>query len=105
MNASSLTQIVTFQKLDEQTQEWVGIATVYASMTGLKNSEYWINYIGGNADENMNVSVRYMPELMELIPQTSRLTHNGIIYDIISPPDDVLFTHREIKFRIRRQIS
>lgn len=104
-NATELTQKITFQRLDDKTEEWTNVCTVYAKITGLRNSEYWLSYIGGNADEALNVSVRYKKELAKLIPQTSRIIHGGNIYDIISPPDDVLFKHTEIKFRVRRQIS
>lgn len=104
-NATELTQKITFQRQDAKTGDWTEVCTVYAKMTGLRNSEYWLNYIGGNADEVLNVSVRYKKELAGLIPQTSRIIHGVNIYDIISPPDDVLFKHTEIKFRVRRQIS
>lgn len=105
VDASKLTEKITFQQQDTKTEEWQDVCTVYASMTGLKNSEYWLSYIGGNADEVLNVSVRYKKVLAELIPQTSRIIHGGVVYGIISPPDDVLFKHTEIKFRVRRNIS
>ncbi len=105
VDATKLTEKVTFQQQNTETKEWHDVDTVSASMTGLNNSEYWKNYIGGNADEVLTVSVRYKLVLAELIPQTSRIVHGGVVYDIISPPDDVLFKHVEIKFRVRRQIS
>jgi len=105
VDATKLTEKITFQQQDPETSEWQDVCTVYAYMAGLRNSEYWINYLGGNADEVLNVSVRYKKELADLIPQTSRIVHGGVIYDIISPPDDVLFKHAEIKFRVRRNIS
>ncbi len=105
VDATKLTEKITFQRQDVDTKEWQDVATVYASITGLKNSEYWLNYIGGNADETLIVSVRYKKVLAELIPQTSQIVHGSVVYDIISPPDDVLFKHVEIKFRVRRQIS
>ena len=104
INASNLTQVVTFQVMNNN-GAWADICTVHAYMAGLNNSEYWTQYAGGNAEENYTVSVRYRKKLMELIPQTSRIIHRGHVFDIISPPDDVLFKHHEIKFRIRRQIS
>lgn len=105
MDATKLTEKITFQRQDTETKDWHDVDTVSAYMAGLKNSEYWQNYLGGNADEVLNVSVRYKPVLAKLIPQTSRIVHGGVVYDIISPPDDVLFKHVEIKFRVRRQIS
>ncbi len=105
VNASTLTEKILFQTKESGGREWQDVAEVYACMTGLKNSEYWVNYMGGNADECLTVSVRYRPELAALIPQLSRIVHGKVIYDIISPPDDVLFKHTELKFRARRQIS
>ncbi len=105
VDATKLTEKVTFIVQDTGTLKWRDVATVYAYISGMRNSEYWVNYIGGNAEEILNVSVRYKKCLAELIPQTSGMIHNGIRYDIISPPDDVLFKHCEIKFRVRRQIS
>ena len=105
VDATKLTEKVIFQQQNTKTKDWHDVDTVSASMTGLNNSEYWKNYIGGNADEVLTVSVRYKRVLAELIPQTSRIVHGGVVYDIISPPDDVLFKHVEIKFRVRRQIS
>lgn len=104
IDASKLRDLVTFQE-QEESGEWKDTAKARAYITGLKNSEYWEQYAGGNADQNLTVSVRYKPCLMALIPQTSRLIFDGNIYDIISPPDDVLLRHAEIKFRVRRQIS
>ncbi|MCM1328372.1 MAG: head-tail adaptor protein [Ruminococcus sp.] len=105
VDSTKLTQKITFQVQDGNTKEWEDVCTVYAYIAGLKNSEYWINFLGGNAEEVLNVSVRYKKVLAELIPQTSRIVHGGAVYDIISPPDDVLFKHTELKFRVRRQIS
>ncbi len=105
INASMLTEKIIIQTKESGGREWHDIAEVYACMTGLKNSEYWVNYMGGNADECLTVSVRYRPELAELVPQLTRIVRGEIIYDVISPPDDVLFKHTELKFRVRRQIS
>lgn len=105
VDATKLDQKVTFQRQDPDTEKWIDVDTVSASMTGLNNSEYWKTYIGANADEVLTVSVRYKKVLAELIPQTSRIVHGGDEYYFISPPDDVLKKHVEIKFRVRRQIS
>lgn len=105
VDATMLDQKITIQRQDPETKEWHDVDTVSASMPGLRNSEYWQNYIGGNADMVLNVSVRYKKAFMELIPQTSRIVHSSGVYEFISPPDDVLFKHVEIKFRVRRQIS
>jgi len=104
INASKLTQLITFQ---QQTDNgvWSDVLTTYAEITGLSNSQFYEQYAGGNADEVVTVSVRYKPALMALIPQTTRIIHGENVYDVISPPDNVLFTNVEIKFRARRQIS
>lgn len=104
VNSTSLREKITFQVLDEE-ENWVDYLTVYAALSGLRNSEYWVNFAGGNADEYLNVSVRYDRRLMDIIPQCGRFIHSGNIYELVSPPDDVLFKHEEIKFRARRQIS
>lgn len=104
VNSSSLRKRITFQVLDDN-EGWHDLITIYADLTGLRNSEYWINYAGGNADEHLNVSVRYNKLIMDIIPQRGRFTCKGVIYELITPPDDVLFRHKEIKFKARRQIS
>lgn len=105
VDATKLTEKVTFRRKDLDTNEWQDVDTVSAYVTGLNNSEYWKEYLGGNAAEVLTVSVRYKKSLAELIPQTSKIICGGVEYDIESPPDDVLFKHVEIKFRVRRQIS
>lgn len=105
VDATKLSEKITFQRQNEVTHDWEDVITVYAYISGLRSSEYWVNYLGGNAEEVLNVSVRYDKRIAELIPQTSRIVHGKNIYDIISPPDDVLFKHTEIKLRVRRQIS
>lgn len=105
VDATKLTEKVTFQRLNIETKKWTDVVTVSAAMTGLNNSEYWKTYLGADADEVLTISVRYKKELAELIPQTSKIFHGGVEYKLISPPDDVLKKHVEIKFRVRRQIS
>ena len=105
VDATKLTEKITIQRQDPDTEVWQDVDTVSAYMTGLSNSEYWKNYIGENSEELLTVSVRYKKAFMELVPQTSRIIHGGAIYGFTSPPDDVLFKHVEIKFRVRRQIS
>lgn len=104
VSASELTEKITFQQQNDN-GEWVDVLTTYAKITGLSNSQFYEQYAGGNADEVITVSVRYKAALMELIPQTTRIVHGSNVYDVISPPDNVLFTNVEIKFRARRQIS
>ena len=104
INASELTQKIKFEILDDN-EEWKKYCSAYAKITGLRNSEYWMNFAGGNADEYVTVSVRYKKKLMDIIPQRGRIVHGKNIYELISPPDNVLFTNTEIKFRARRQIS
>lgn len=104
VNSTSLREKITFQVLDDN-EIWQDYITVYAAISGLRNSEYWINYAGGNAEECLNVSVRYNKRIMDIIPQRGRFICKGIIYELITPPDDVLFRHKEIKFKARRQIS
>lgn len=104
VNSTSLREKITFQVLNDD-EVWQELITVYAAISGLRNSEYWINYAGGNAEECLNVSVRYNSVIMNIIPQRGRFICKGIVYELITPPDDVLFRHKEIKFKARRQIS
>lgn len=104
VNSTSLREKITFQVLNDD-EVWQELITVYAAISGLRNSEYWINYAGGNAEECLNVSVRYNKVIMDIIPQRGRFICKGIVYELITPPDDVLFRHKEIKFKARRQIS
>lgn len=104
VNSTSLREKITFQVLNDD-EVWQELITVYAAISGLRNSEYWINYAGGNAEECVNVSVRYNSVIMNIIPQRGRFICKGIVYELITPPDDVLFRHKEIKFKARRQIS
>lgn len=104
VNSTSLREKITLQALTDD-EQWRELITVYAAISGLRNSEYWINYAGGNAEECLNVSVRYNKVIMNIIPQRGRFICKGIVYELITPPDDVLFRHKEIKFKARRQIS
>ena len=104
INASKLTEKITFQQQSD-IGEWSNVLTVYAQITGLSNSEFYVQYAGGNADEVVTVYVRFKSALMALIPQTTRIIHGVNTYDVISPPDNVLFKNIEIKSRARRQIS
>lgn len=104
VTSTSLREKITFQVLNDN-EQWQELITVYAAISGLRNSEYWINYAGGNAEECLNVSVRYNSVIMNIIPQRGRFICKGIVYELITPPDDVLFRHKEIKFKARRQIS
>ena len=104
INASKLTEKITFQQQSDE-GEWTDLLTCFAEITGLSNSEFYVQYAGGNADEVVTVYVRYKSALMALIPQTTRIIHGVNTYDVISPPDNVLFKNVEIKFRARRQIS
>lgn len=104
VNSTSLREKITFQVLNDD-EVWQELITIYAAISGLRNSEYWINYAGGNAEECLNVSVRYNSVIMNIIPQRGRFICKGIVYELITPPDDVLFRHKEIKFKARRQIS
>lgn len=113
MNAGTLREKIKFQILDddENWNDYVfinGCSVIRAELKGLKNSEYWVNMMGGNADEYVNISVRYNFEIISFIPQRCRMVHiagqSEHIYDIISPPEDVGFKHIEIRMRGRRQI-
>lgn len=113
MNAGMLREKIMFQVMDDN-ENWNdyifknGVKIIRAGLKGLKNSEYWVNMMGGNADEYVNISLRYNKEIIEFLPQLCRIVHivgdKQYIYSIISPPEDVGFRHLEIRMRGRRFI-
>lgn len=59
---------------------------ICGAVGGFSNSEYWEQYAGGNADEPLNVSVRYRADLMNIVPRLARMKHGSVVHDIITPP-------------------
>ena len=57
VNAANLTQYITFQT--QVNDVWTDFKSAYAYITGLRNSEFWVAYAGGLADEYINISVRF----------------------------------------------
>ncbi len=88
----------------EDVSSFVPFMSVWAYVNGLKGDEFWAANSGGIAENIVNVTVRYNKEIMLLAPQTTRFILNGFTYELISPPDDVQFLHRQIKFKARRQV-
>lgn len=88
----------------EDIHSFVPFMSVWAYVNGLKGDEFWAANSGGIAENIVNVTVRYNKEIMRLAPQTTRFILNGFKYELISPPDDVQFLHRQIKFKARRQV-
>lgn len=76
----------------------------WAKVKGLSGMEFWAANAGGVAEEIVNVTLRYDKRIMLLAPQTTRFLLDGFIYGLESPPSDVEFKHKEIKFKARRQI-
>lgn len=51
----------------------------------------------------VEIECRYCPELMKIIPSMYRAVDgNGIIYELISPADDIRQLHNTVKFRGKR---
>lgn len=88
----------------EDVSSFVPFMSVWAYVNGLSGKEFWEVNAGGVAENIVNVTVRYNKDIIKLAPQTTRFILNGSIYDLISPPDDVQFLHRQIKFKARRQV-
>ena len=89
---------VTFQRADSS-GEWKDYITVSCYINGMSGDEFYIANAGYEASLAVNIFCRYQPALMRITPMQYRAVSNGIIYELTSPADDIMYSHREIKFR------
>lgn len=101
MNISRMNQRVTFQKINEA-DEWKDFISCYAYINGVNASDFFIANTGGEAALTVTVSCRYQPDLMKITPMQYRIASDGIIYELMSPGDDIMFRHEEVIFRAKR---
>lgn len=106
MNAGAYNSRIELQVMtdSEDTNSYAPFISVWAYVNGLRGDEFWAANSGGVAENIVNVTVRYDKRIMLLAPQTTRFLLGGFVYELISPPDDVQFKHKEIKFKARRQV-
>lgn len=93
---------VTNNNVQSAEIQYVPFMTVWAYVNGISGKEFWEVNAGGVAENIVNVTVRYNKQLMFLAPQTTRFILDGFTYELISPPDDVQFLHKQIKFKAVR---
>lgn len=106
MNAGDYNSRIEFQVMtdSEDANSYAPFMSVWAYVNGLRGDEFWAANSGGVAENIVNVTVRYDKRIMFLAPQTTQFVLDGFIYKLISPPDDVQFKHKEIKFKAVRQV-
>lgn len=100
MRSGLLRDTVTFQKYDGA--EWTDHLTCHAYINGVSGNEFFIANAGDTAALTVTVTVRYTPDIMRITPMEYRAVCSGIVYELISPADDIGFMHREVKFRAKR---
>lgn len=102
MNIGTMKNYITFQRT-ENGSEWEDIHSTYAYINGLSGTEFFIANAGGDAALTVTVTCRYNPKLLSILPTDCRIKdEKGIVYELISPADDVRMEHKEIRFRARR---
>lgn len=106
MQAGAYNSRIELQVMEdpENADSFVPFMSVWANVKGLRGEEFWATLAGGVAESIVNVTVRYDPKIMGLAPQTTRFILNGFIFELVSPPDDVQFRHKEIKFKAGRTV-
>lgn len=106
MQAGAYNSRIELQVMEdpENADSFVPFMSVWAYVNGLRGEEFWAALAGGVAESIVNVTVRYDPKIMDLAPQTTRFILDGLVFELVSPPDDVQFRHREIKFKARRTV-
>lgn len=98
-------QFVTFQRTRDS-MAWEDHLSCHAYINGLSGQEFFIANGGFDSSLAVEIECRYFPELMEIIPSTFRaVDSSGVIYELISPADDIRMEHRTVKFRAKRVTS
>lgn len=101
MNMSRMNSRLTFQKRNDN-DEWEDYLSCYAYINGLSGNEFFVANAGYEAALTVTISCRFQLALMRVTPMQYRAVSNGIVYELISPADDVGYKHCEVKFRARR---
>lgn len=102
MNVASLKETITFQFSDDQIT-WTDYLTTHAYINGVSGKEYYLANAGDEGVLTVNVECRYQSKLMKITPMQYRIVHNGNVYNLLSPADDVQMRHKTVKFRARRE--
>ena len=101
MNTDRMNSRITFQKSSDGI-EWEDFLSCYAYINGVNSNEFFIANAGYEAALTVTISCRYQPLLMRITPMQYRIVCNSVVYELLSPADDVRFEHREVIFRAKR---
>lgn len=102
MTIGSMNALITFQRTTDG-QTWEDVMSTYAYINGVSNNEFFIANAGYDAQLTVTVTCRYNPKLLHILPTDHRIVDNkGVVYELISPADDIMMQHKEIRFRARR---
>ena len=96
---------IYFQRSDDDGESWKDFYDCRAYINGVNGSEFFVANAGFDASLAVNISCRWHPRLMQVIPTTYRAVADGVIYDLLSPADDKENAHKEVIFRARRIFS
>ncbi|MCM1525564.1 MAG: head-tail adaptor protein [Ruminococcus sp.] len=105
INAGKYRNVITFQKNTDNpgnSKEWEDLITVYGYINGVSGNEFFIANAGYEAALTVTIECRYQPALMKIVPMMYRAACAGIVYELISPADDVGYRHETVKFRAKR---
>lgn len=103
MNPGKLNKRLTIQrsveKEDENSitkSEWQDLKKVWGSMNNLSGKEYW-NAKQYNAENTVEFEIRYnsCPDISE----KDRIIYKDLVFNIISPPDNVKYRNEIIKIK------
>ena len=101
MNINRMNDLLTFQRMDDS-GEWKDYINVFGYINGVNGNEFFMANAGYETSLTVNISCRYQLALMRVTPMQYRIVSRGIVYELISPGDDVRFRHEEIIFRAKR---
>jgi len=96
MEAGKLRHIITIQVMDNN-ESWQDFFSCYAQVNGLSGNEYWAAS-AEQAQSTVDFTVRFMPILSDLVPQTTRIFFRDNRYDVQSI-DNFMYQNRSLKFR------
>lgn len=104
MNINRMNSRIIFQKISPD-NEWNDYISCYGYINGVSAGEFFVANTGGEAALTVTVSCRFQPALMRVTPMQYRAVSGGVVYELMSPGDDVRFKHEEIVFRAKRIYS
>ena len=100
ISAGQLNAVICFQR--SVNDVWEDHLTCRGYINCLSGNEFFIANAGYEAALTVTIQCRYQPALMHITPMQYRAVSGGVVYELISPADDVGSRHSEIKFRAKR---